>query len=117
MADLHRLDLEEFDAERYPAGWVDLHSSRTWKARLAIQDAATEAVSRYKLALLEHSIARWSFDDPPSPVAFERLDEFLGEWLYQQITDWYVSRRRAPEASKSAALAAGDGAGEGAGAD
>lgn len=107
----HRIELKEFDPE-LEGEWVDILKSRTYGARLKVQDAAQLGIEDYKLTLLEQSVARWSYQEPATREAFSGLDEFVGEYIYEQITAWYTSRRRPEARTKSAEAGADGGAGE-----
>lgn len=99
---LHRIDLSQFDAAEYTGAYVEIYARRTWAQRLKVQDASTQGIYEFKLALFEQSIARWSFEAPPERERYEALDEFLGDWVYDRIVEWYAKDARSPEQSKSA---------------
>lgn len=103
----HRIELRDFDPER-DGEWVDIYAARTFGQRIKVQDAAQSGIEEFKLVLFEQSIARWSYPEPPSRAEFEKLDEWLGEFIYDRTVAWYGSRRRPEEQTKSTEAGAGD---------
>jgi hypothetical protein len=116
MADskLHRIDLEDLLGDDYAGEWVDVHASRSWGAKLKVQDAATQGIGAYKLALFVNSIARWSRAEPPEQSAYEALPEEIGEAVYEAIGEWYDAQKRSVEGHKRPLAAVVSEAGEGA---
>jgi len=112
VAEKHRIKLDDLLGEDYAGEWVDIHKARTWGARLKVQDAARGDVSDYKLTVLDVSIVGWSRSEPHERSAYEALAEEAGEALFEAITGYYASRRRAADASKSAVAAGADEPGE-----
>ena len=102
----HRIDLERFNANRYPGGYVrirlrpkrrdDLHRL----AALAIPVAAAasglqrgslaRAGSAVLLPIVGRAITDWSFPTPPSIAAFDNIgDHDLIEWVIgETLTIW-----------------------------
>lgn len=117
MADskLHRIKLDDLLGDEYEGEWVDVYASRTWGARLKVQDAAAQGISAYKLAVLEHSVSRWSYEHPTETAAYEALDEQVGEALYEAIVEWYDAQKRTAEGHKRPLAAVTGESGEGAG--
>ena len=121
--DIKRINLEDFDDDRYPGGWVDVKEKRPYSAARKIESAALRVVPQsgsdfdnlststvefavdnlaQGLAVLEWHVVAWSLTDDegvaiqPNVSGFmhEDFDDDLGEWLTAQIDTIVDSRRR-----------------------
>lgn len=135
MANVERINLGDFDAERYPAGWVDVRTKRGFHVERKIRDAQMKIVPKPGVDLdelsastvdlifdgadagtrtLEAHVIAWTLTDdagaalPVSRAGFESedFDADLGEWLIERIEEIVKAHRR----SKSVTAGVGGGA-------
>ena len=110
----HRIDLAEFDAERYPDGSVEIRERLSWKQRTDFDMAGltTDARGVFRavglnsaqiwdrvVRQMEIAIVRWSLPLPVDRSGFEHEDfeAELGDWLLARIRVHFDSQRRTPE--------------------
>ena len=118
---VHRINLEEYDAARYPGGWVDIKGRRSWAdqqridgAAMTLTGSATAMVAHPDLlarglAALETSVIAWSLTDdsgealPANRTGFmsDSFDAGLGDWLVVRIDAHYTAGRRPEEERKN----------------
>ena len=127
MSDTERIELGEFDVERFGGQWVEIKRHRTLGDTKQIEMAgitlgATELVDREIHATIESlditeqeiapllvSIVAWSLrneDSQPLEVNRENvldLHNDLAEWLLEQIAAHYASQERTAEQGKTSA--------------
>lgn len=116
--DLHRINLEEFDKERFAGQWVDIKTRRSYGDSLRISAAlfsgSNGSADFYAgaMARLDRAIEAWSEDLPKLPardperlsperqVAFAELDEDLGVWMLNEINARYEAHLRSEADTK-----------------
>lgn len=114
----HRINLEEYDAEAYPQGYVDIKERRSWgdSNRIAaagfgrVEASGTNGTATGSMAFdaaervlveVETALVAWSLSLPANRdgLLSDEFDEGLGDWLLAQIREHYESQKRTPEAS------------------
>lgn len=112
--DRHRIDLEDYDPEEYPGGYVEIKASRTLGDQKRLESSAAKRITttqaeakkgdegerwsavdfeEISAVLLETSIVAWSLEQDIGRAAFKAFDVDFGEWLEDEIEGYYTARR------------------------
>ena len=120
MPGTHRINLEDFDATRYPGDWVDIHDTLSLAQKTRMDNAGITArptgeggeivfeavdVSANVIETLATAVIAWSLAMPPTRDGFlsDELPSDLGEWLLAQVRAHYAAQGRSNTEGKSSA--------------
>ena len=114
----YTINLEEFDAERYPGGWAKIRERLSWRERQRMDsggilvgvNARTQTVEVRDVDLVERAVVRfevalvaWSLPLPADRTALDdpELPNDLASWLAAKFVDYYAGLERTPEQRKN----------------
>lgn len=126
----HRIELADFNEDRYAGGFVDIHDRRGWADQQKIEGKGLRAIPMSGsdldnlnadnieleitlygrgLEVLRTAVVAWSLTDaegqplPANARGFNHADfpPDVGEWIVERIDAFYAAQRRTEEEAKA----------------